>query len=299
MKLSGYTWAANAAAKLLPYEACINSLAYYCDEVCVVYDPRYDDPGDFLGLSPKVKVFPQEHRIEKMGGNGEQLSVARAHCTGDWLIWMDLDEILHEKDRRDILNLISYADTAGYSSVELSFYSYMNRSYAFREMAQWGCRAKLTRNIPGLTHGIAGVLQRGNGEDFIGLGDGIDYMKDGELFKHSPLIFKDFPFLDRVRTGELTPHDIICSTRDFPYVYHYARYSMARKLGMHGLFPHEFHMGITDDYKPDTWIKQLTEPVDMKQYPERFTISDELIGPVVPTHPRFVAEWLKEIDNLL
>ena len=99
MNISGYTWASNVKGKLLPYEACIKSMLLLAGEVWVAYDPRYDDAETFTSIDPRVSVVASQFNIEEITGNGDQLSEARKRCTGDWLIWLDLDELIHERKR--------------------------------------------------------------------------------------------------------------------------------------------------------------------------------------------------------
>lgn len=300
MNISGYTWASNVKGKLLPYEACIKSMLLLAGEVWVAYDPRYDDAETFTSIDPRVSVVASQFNIEEITGNGDQLSEARKRCTGDWLIWLDLDELIHEKDARTIKSLIEFANDHDYECIEISLYNYLMKCYTFGSaFVQWCIRPKFLKNVEGVLHGIPEDAKetRDDGSIRLKYGDGIDFVKDGNLYRHRSLIYRDYPFLDRVGTGVATCSDILMSTTIFPYIYHYSRYSYQRKAKMNTHQRDVYFQGHSDDYNPVEWATNLSRNVELIPCAE--SPDDTMIGPVISPHPAAALPWINTIDTLL
>lgn len=305
MKISGYTWAINAVKKLLPYEACIKSLLLLADEVYVTYDPRYDLPENFTQIDERVEVIPREFDVTDIQTVGQLLTDARQCCNGDWVIWLDLDEVLHEKDTDAILNLIRYAEEHEYTSLEIGFYSYISRKYTFPYPEYWGIRPKIMKNIEGVSHGIDSrwLQQRDIKCDstaatyYLSDGDGIDFVKDGQAFGFRPLIYKDLPLFQKLKEKIITYEDIMRSTQFFPYIYHYARYSMQRKARMKQGDRLTFWVGEHDNYDAEQWVKDLESPVIM-EYQKDIRV-EWSIGEFEPVHPQSVRKWTELMDEFM
>lgn len=306
MTISGYTWAINASKKLLPYEACIKSMLLLADEVYVAYDSRYDAPETFTQIDERVTTISQKFDAGSIQNEGQMLSMARAHCKGDWLIWLDLDEILHEKDVTDILNLIQYAENTGYTSLEIGFYSYISKNFVFPDFNQWCARPKIMKNFRDVLHGIDQRLlqQRGDGTDYLSGGDGIDFIKDGQVFAYHPLPYRDFVLMQKLQNNTATCEDIIKSTEYFPYIYHYARYSMQRKARMmegdrytYFVGARQGHSPLPENYAPEQWIKEFAMPVIMEQQKE--LRPEGYLGEVEPVHPQCIKEWTEFMDGFM
>lgn len=305
MTTSGYTWGFNAVKKLLPYEASIKSMLLLADEVYIAYDPRYDLPEDFTQIDSRVKVVPKELDVANIKNEGDMLSAARQCCNGDWLIWLDLDEILHEKDVDDIQNLIQYAENHEYTSLEIGLYNYIVKKHTFSNIDFWGVRPKIMKNIEGVSHGLdLRVLhQREDGTHYLSVGDGIDFIKDGQLFSFRPLVYKDLVLFQKLKDKKVTCEDIMRSVEFFPCIYHYARYSMQRKNKMREGNRFSYWQNHHDDFNPALWLEDFTAPVIMEQQkepePQTFLGVDGYIGDVEPVHPCFVEEWTEIMDGFM
>ena len=300
MNISGYTWGFNVAKKLFPFEACIKSMLLLANEVYVAYDPRYDVPEIFTQIDERVKVVAQEFDVADICKEGDLLTKARMCCSGDWLIWLDLDEILHEKDTTEILSLIQYAEAQGYTSLEIGFYQYISKKCTFPQPMHWCARPKIMKNIEGVCHGIDSrfLQQREDGTHYLSGGDGIDFIKDGYVFPHYPLVYRDFPLLQKLQDGTVTPDDIIRSTEYFPYIYHYARYSMQRKAQMRTGDRFTFWVGRGhDNFNPQQWIKDFEMPVTLEY--RRDVPVEGSIGNVEPSHPQCMLEWVELMDSFM
>lgn len=300
MKISGYTWASNVVGKLLPYEAAIRSLLLISDEVWVVYDPRYDSGDIFTQIDPRVNVISYPFKIEEITGNGLQLTQARKQCSGEWLFWADLDELIHEKDVSTILDLVYYANAHDYNCIELPVFSPVSCNYTFgyRDIVQWGIRPKFMKNIPGVIHGIPldAIKQREDGNQYLVYGDGIDFVKGGDLYKYHALVAKDFAFLGKMEQEKATVDDVLSTLERFPYIYHYSRYSMQRKAKMNTHDSFGYFLGNTDVYEPEKWVENLGKSVVLEPLEER--PGDGMLGPLQISHPSSIHYWLGVIDSM-
>ncbi|MDE3236837.1 MAG: hypothetical protein KGO81_12855 [Bacteroidota bacterium] len=105
MKISGFTVVRNADKFYFPIKQCIESVLPVVDEFIVALGNC--DEGDrteeiirSIG-SEKVKIF---HRVwdESKFKNGfilrDETTFALQQCTGDWCIYLQADELMHEKD---------------------------------------------------------------------------------------------------------------------------------------------------------------------------------------------------------
>jgi glycosyltransferase involved in cell wall biosynthesis len=101
MKISGFTFIRNGATMGYPFVPAIRSILPLCDEV-IVNVPRSTD--DTLAKvkeigDPKIRVIETEWD-ESLRKNGLALShhtnLALQQCTGDWCVYVQGDEVLHE-----------------------------------------------------------------------------------------------------------------------------------------------------------------------------------------------------------
>lgn len=104
MKLSGFSMARNADKLYYPLKQAIESVLPIVDEFVVAIGQG--DEGDrtreiIAGIdSDKVKIIDTVWDIEKYPRGMEhahQTDIAKEACTGDWLIYLQADEVIHEK----------------------------------------------------------------------------------------------------------------------------------------------------------------------------------------------------------
>jgi glycosyltransferase involved in cell wall biosynthesis len=108
MKLSGFTILRNGHTFDYPYLESVQSLLPLVDEMVIAVDPG--SPGDeslpklreAFGQNPKVRFvetrWDWESPEKRQGGRvlAEETNRAAKLCTGDWLIYLQADEVLHE-----------------------------------------------------------------------------------------------------------------------------------------------------------------------------------------------------------
>lgn len=104
MKISGFTMAKNASKLYYPMKQAIESILPIVDEfVVAIGDCEEDDTTleDIKSINdPKVKIIQTVWDIEKYPRgmeNAHQTDIAKEHCTGDWLFYLQADEVIHEK----------------------------------------------------------------------------------------------------------------------------------------------------------------------------------------------------------
>lgn len=103
MKISGFTLANDKVAQLYyPYLESIQSILPIVDEFVIALDDKLGDVrAGILSLnSDKIKIVDTTWDTEKYTDGtilAQQTDIAKQHCTGDWLFYIQSDEVMHEK----------------------------------------------------------------------------------------------------------------------------------------------------------------------------------------------------------
>ncbi|MBK9271183.1 MAG: hypothetical protein IPM48_06270 [Saprospiraceae bacterium] len=118
MKISGFTFMRNTARFYYPFIESIQSILPIVDEFVIALGNC--DAGDqtetlLSGIpSDKIKVFHTVWDAEKFPDGTEyahQTDLAKNLCSGDWLFYLQSDELLHEKYLQTVQNaLYKYLD---------------------------------------------------------------------------------------------------------------------------------------------------------------------------------------------
>lgn len=104
MKVSAFTFAKNVLQLGYPLRECIESLLPIADEVVVnVGVPDTDGTLDLVRSldEPKIRIVESRWNPRmNFGGHvlAQQTNIALFNCTGDWAIYLQADEVLHEND---------------------------------------------------------------------------------------------------------------------------------------------------------------------------------------------------------
>ena len=105
MKISGFTMVRNADKLYYPIKESIESILPICDDSVVALGES--DPEDKTRQliesidSPKVKIIDTKWDLEKYPHGMEhahQTDIAKEACSGDWLFYLQADEVVHEKE---------------------------------------------------------------------------------------------------------------------------------------------------------------------------------------------------------
>jgi glycosyltransferase involved in cell wall biosynthesis len=111
MKLSGFAMVRNASKYYFPIKESIESVLPIVDEFIVALgNSDADDNTEELIRSiqsPKIKIFPRVWD-EKLFYDGEifrqETNFALQQCSGDWCIYLQADEVVHEDDHAEIVH---------------------------------------------------------------------------------------------------------------------------------------------------------------------------------------------------
>ncbi|MFK5985127.1 MAG: glycosyltransferase [Pseudomonadota bacterium] len=105
MKISGFTFLRNAEQLGYPYIASIKSILPLCDEFVIAVGLSQDNTLEKLqslaDTEPKIRLIETTWN-EKMTDRGfvyaQQKMIAQYNCRGDWVFYLEGDEVLHEED---------------------------------------------------------------------------------------------------------------------------------------------------------------------------------------------------------
>jgi hypothetical protein len=105
MTISGFTMVRNATKLYYPIKQAISSILPLVDEFVVALgesDPDDNTLAEIQSIgSDKIKFIPTVWDLEKYPRGMEhahQTDIAKAACTGDWLFYLQSDEVVHEAD---------------------------------------------------------------------------------------------------------------------------------------------------------------------------------------------------------
>ncbi len=105
MKISGFTMGKNARKLYYPIKQSVQSILPLVDEFIVVLGDSDADDTTRTEIesiqSSKIKIYNTVWDIEKYPRGMEhahQTDIAKSYCTGDWLFYLQSDEVVHEDD---------------------------------------------------------------------------------------------------------------------------------------------------------------------------------------------------------
>ena len=118
MKLSGFSFVRNATRLYYPVKPSILSILDIVDEFVIAVGDNDEDDHTLQEIesigSPKIKIIRTAWNLEKFPGGTEyahQTDVAMQACTGDWLFYLQSDEVVHERHLSTVKNAcIKYLD---------------------------------------------------------------------------------------------------------------------------------------------------------------------------------------------
>lgn len=104
MFISGFSFVRNATKLYYPVRASIESILPVVDEFVIAVGNSDPDDHTLEEIqkikSDKIKIIQTEWDLEKYAGGSEyahQTDIAKKHCKGDWLFYLQSDEVIHEK----------------------------------------------------------------------------------------------------------------------------------------------------------------------------------------------------------
>ncbi len=104
MKISGFSFVRNGAKLYYPVVESIKSMLPVCDEFVIAVGQGDDDDQTRNQIAaigdPKIKIIDtvwEEKYFKKGVINAMQTDIAQQACSGDWLFYLQADEVVHEK----------------------------------------------------------------------------------------------------------------------------------------------------------------------------------------------------------
>jgi hypothetical protein len=103
VRVSGFTIARNAVKFGYPIRESLTSLLPLVDELIVGVGDGEDDTWEVVNSigDTKIKPFPSVWDMTKREGGqllSEQTNLALARCTGEWAVYLQSDELLHQAE---------------------------------------------------------------------------------------------------------------------------------------------------------------------------------------------------------
>ncbi|HOK99210.1 MAG TPA: hypothetical protein PLD12_08735 [Bacteroidales bacterium] len=104
MRISGFSMGKDVTKLYYPVKESILSILPICDEFIFVLGKgdEYEQTRALIESigSPKIKIYESTWDIEQFPDGTElahQTDIAKSYCTGDWLFYIQADEVVHEK----------------------------------------------------------------------------------------------------------------------------------------------------------------------------------------------------------
>ena len=104
MIISGFSMGRNVSKLYYPIKASIECILPIVDEFVFALGDNDDDDKTEAILktidSDKLKIIRTKWNLDKYPQgmeNAHQTDIAKEHCKGDWLIYLQADEVIHEK----------------------------------------------------------------------------------------------------------------------------------------------------------------------------------------------------------
>lgn len=114
MKISGFTFIKNASIYDFQLEESLRSILPLVDELIVVAGDSEDDTNARLEamVDPRIKIVHTVWDTEKYPHGGQQYAyqtdLALKGCSGDWCVYIQSDEVLHEQSIEPIRKACQY-----------------------------------------------------------------------------------------------------------------------------------------------------------------------------------------------
>ncbi len=157
MKLSGFTMARNADLLYYPIAESIASALPIVDEFVVALGKgdeadRSREKIEALS-SPKITIIDTEWDTIAFPNGTEhahQTDIAKEACSGDWLLYLQADEVIHEEDHSSILSRCS--ELLGDDEVEGLLFNYLHfwgdYQHVHRSHGWYRREIRIVRNDP-------------------------------------------------------------------------------------------------------------------------------------------------------
>lgn len=157
MKISGFTFLRNTSKLYYPVIESIKSALPIVDEFIIALGKGDEDDDTEQKIhclnSDKIKIIHTEWDLNKFKNATEyahQTDIAKDACSGDWLIYIQGDELIHENDYDEIRAKCNrYLDDKLIEGFLFNYYHfYGNYNYYFRNHCWYPNEIRIIRNDP-------------------------------------------------------------------------------------------------------------------------------------------------------
>ena len=155
MKISGFTFLRNTSKLYYPILESIQSALPLVDEFVVALGKGDDDDDSEDKLrsleSDKIKIIHTVWDTDKYPRGMEyahQTDIAKEACSGDWLLYLQGDEVIHEEDYPEIVSKCNrYLDDKRVDGFLFNYYHfYGDYDHYFRDHCWYPCEIRIVRN---------------------------------------------------------------------------------------------------------------------------------------------------------
>ena len=157
MKISGFTFLRNTSKLYYPILESIQSALPIVDEFVIALGKGDDDDDSEAKIrslqSGKIKIIHTEWDTEKYPQGMEhahQTDIAKESCSGDWLLYLQGDELIHEQDYNEIKTKCKqYLNNANVDGFLFNyFHFYGDYGHYFRDHCWYPYEIRIVRNEP-------------------------------------------------------------------------------------------------------------------------------------------------------
>lgn len=166
MKVSGFSIARNVARLGYPIEASLRSLLPLVDEIVLNVADDDDETWDLVESmhEPKIKPFRSWWDPGLRHGGvvlAQQTNLALARCSGTWGLYLQADEVLHERDYPLIRHAMERHAKSAVEGLRFRYHHFYGSFQTVQDYPQhWYVRAVRAVRLG------AGVFSRGDAMDF-------------------------------------------------------------------------------------------------------------------------------------
>ena len=157
MKISGFTFLRNTSKLYYPILESIQSALPIVDEFVIALGKGDDDDDSEAKIrtlqSGKIKIIHTEWDTEKYPQGMEhahQTDIAKEACSGDWLLYLQGDELIHEQDYNEIKTKCKqYLNNSNVDGFLFNyFHFYGDYDHYFRDHCWYPYEIRIVRNEP-------------------------------------------------------------------------------------------------------------------------------------------------------
>ncbi len=264
MKISGFSMIKNASKLYYPIKESIMSILPIVDEFIVAVGDCDEDDNTRKLIesinSNKIKIIDTIWDLKKYPNGMEhahQTDIAKKACSGDWVFYLQADEVIHEKYHNEIVSKCKqYLDEEEVEGFLFKYKHFWGDYNHYHISHRWYPKEiRIVRNKPE-THSWESAQSFRKIENF----DGINYRQQEETYKLNVI--------------ELDA-----------YVYHYGWVRPPKYMQKKKKVFATIHRG---EKQAEEEYKRASEEFDFGPL-DRLAIFDE-------THPKVMKEWISKFD---